>query len=128
MRGKKPEPTSREKPLHWVGSSKKDYLDFPEDVQSDMGYALGVAQLGGKHPRAKHWKGEGSGVLEVVEDFRGDTFRAVYTVRFIGAVYVLHSFQKKSKTGIKTPKEDIDLVHERLRTAKEHFESNRGKP
>jgi phage-related protein len=124
----KPEAIPREKPLHWVSSSKKDYLDFPKDVQSDMGYALGVAQLGGKHPSAKHWKGEGSGVLEVVEDFRGDTFRAVYTVRFAGVVYVLHSFQKKSKTGIKTPKEDIDLVHERLKTAKEHFENSRGQP
>ena len=125
---KKSEATPREKPLHWVGSSKKDYLDFPEDVQTDMGYALGVAQLGGKHPSAKHWKGEGSGVLEILEDFRGDTFRAVYTVRFAGVVYVLHAFQKKSKTGIKTPKEDVDLVHERLKTAREHFESNRGTP
>ncbi|MDR0780628.1 MAG: type II toxin-antitoxin system RelE/ParE family toxin [Pseudomonadales bacterium] len=116
----------RDKPLHWVGSSKKDYLGFPEGVQTDMGYALGVAQLGGKHPKAKPWKGEGVGVLEVVEDFRGDTFRAVYVVRFAGVVYVLHSFQKKSKTGIKTPKEDIDLVHERLKAAKAHFENNRG--
>jgi phage-related protein len=124
----KSEATLREKPLHWVGSSKKDYLNFPEDVQSDMGYALSVAQLGGKHPNAKHWKGEGPGVLEVVEDFRGDTFRAVYTVRFAGVIYVLHSFQKKSKTGIKTPKEDIDLVHERLKTAKAHFENSRGTP
>jgi phage-related protein len=79
-----------------------------------------------KH-RAKPWKGEGSGMLEVVEDFRGDTVRAIYTVRFAGVVYVLHSFQKKSKTGTKTPKEDVDLVHERLKAAREHFESNGGK-
>jgi len=106
-----------------VGSAKKDYLDFPPEVQSDMGYALGLAQLGGKHPRTKPWKGEGPGILEVVEDFRGDTFRAVYTVRFAGVVYVLHAFQKKSKTGIKTPKEDVRLVHERLKSAQQDFEA-----
>jgi phage-related protein len=100
----------------------KDYLAFPETVQADMGYALGVAQLGGKHPHAKPWKGEGSGVLEVVEDFRGDTYRAVYTVRFAGAVYVLHAFQKKSKSGIKTPQEDVKLVTERLKRAREDYE------
>lgn len=116
--------SAQEKPLHWVGSAKKDYRDFPVDVQSDMGYALSLAQLGGKHPHAKHWKGEGSGVLEVVEDFRGDTFRAVYTVHFEGVVYVLHSFQKKSKTGIKTPKEDVSLVHDRLKAAREHYEQH----
>ena len=88
-----------------------------------MGYALGLAQLGGKHPRTKPWKGEGPGILEVVEDFRGDTFRAVYTVRFAGVVYVLHAFQKKSKTGIKTPKEDVRLVHERLKSAQQDFEA-----
>ena len=119
--------TAREKPLHWVGSSQKDYLDFPLDVQSDMGYALGLAQLGGKHPKAKPWKGEGPGVLELVEDFRGDAYRAVYTVRFSGVVYVLHAFQKKSKTGIKTPKEDVSLVHERLKSAQQDYESERKK-
>jgi phage-related protein len=122
------DPTPREKPLHWIGSSKKDYLDFPEQVQSDMGYALGVAQFGRKHPHAKPWKGEGSGVLEVVEDFRGDAFRAVYTVRFTGAVYVLHSFQKKSKTGIKTPREDVALVHDRLKAARDHYETHYQQP
>ena len=119
-----PPASAREKPLHWVGSAKKDYRDFPVDVQSDMGYTLSLAQLGGKHPHAKHWKGEGSGVLEVVEDFRGDTFRAVYTVHFEGVVYVLHSFQKKSKTGIKTPKEDVNLVHDLLKAAWEHYEQH----
>ena len=106
-----------EKPLHWVASSKKDYLAFPPAVQDDMGYALGVAQLGGKHPNAKPWKGEGPGVLEVVEDFRGDAYRAVYTVRFSGVVYVLHAFQKKSKSGISTPREEVALVTERLKQA-----------
>ncbi len=81
-------PTSslREKPLHWVASAKKDYLNFPAAVQDEMGYALGLAQLGARHPNAKPWKGEGPGILEVVEDHRGDTFRAVYAVRFADAV------------------------------------------
>ena len=72
--------SQRERPLHWVGSAKKDYQAFPAEVQDDMGYALGLAQLGGKHPHAKPWKGEGPGVFEIVEDHRGDTYRAVYTV------------------------------------------------
>lgn len=110
-----------EKPLHWVASSKKDYLAFPSAVQDDMGYALGVAQLGGKHPSAKPWKGEGPGVLEVVEDFRGDAFRAVYTVRFAGVVYVLHAFQKKSKSGIATPREEVALVTQRLKQAQADY-------
>ena len=108
--------------MHWVASAKKDYLAFPDPVQSDMGFALGLAQLGGKHPNAKAWKGEGPGVLEIVEDFRGDTYRAVYTVRFAGAVYVLHAFQKKSKAGIRTPLEDVRLIHERLYRAQQHYE------
>jgi phage-related protein len=107
----------REKPLFWVGSAKKDYLNFPRPVQGDMGYALSVAQLGGKHPSAKPWKGEGPGVFEIVEDHRGDAYRAVYTVRFEGAVYVLHAFQKKSKTGIKTPKADVELITSRMKLA-----------
>ncbi|MBW7900398.1 MAG: type II toxin-antitoxin system RelE/ParE family toxin [Rhodocyclaceae bacterium] len=123
-----PPSTAREKPLHWVGSAKKDFLDFPKEVQSGMGYALGLAQLGGKHPNAKPWKGEGAGVLEMVEDHRGDTYRAIYTVRFSDAVYVLHAFQKKSKTGIKTPQEDVKLVHDRLKRAREDYEANGEKP
>src|ERR1700760_283139 len=92
-----------EKLLFWVGSSKADLLDFPGAVKDAIGVALSAAQFGGKHPRAKPWKGEGAGVLEVVEDYRGDTFRAVYTVRFVQAIYVLHAFQKKSTHGIATP-------------------------
>lgn len=114
---------AREKALHWVGSAKKDYLDFPAEVQSEMGYALGLAQLGSKHPHAKPWKGEGPGVLEIVEDHRGDTYRAVYTVRFAAAVYVLHAFQKKSKSGIKTPQEDVRLIAQRLKRAQQDYES-----
>lgn len=112
-----------EKPLFWVGSAKADLLDFPEAVKDGVGIALSVAQFGGKHPRAKPWKGEGPGVLEVVEDFRGDTFRAVYTVRFEGAVYVLHAFQKKSRRGSKTGSTDIELIGKRLRAAQEDYEA-----
>src|SRR5271156_291403 len=92
-------PASGEKPLFWVGPAKRDLLDFPEAVRRRMGVVLSVAQFGGKHSAAKPWKGQGSGVFEVVEDYRGDTFRTVYTIRFSQAVYVLHAFQKKSPTG-----------------------------
>ena len=106
------------KPLLWVGSSRHDLREFPEAVKDTMGYALHLAQTGTKHPQAKPVKGfGGAGVLEIVEDHAGDTYRAVYTVRFAGAVYVLHAFQKKSKRGIKTPKKDLDLVRDRLRRA-----------
>lgn len=111
-----------EKPLHWVGSSKRDFLAFPAPVQSDMGYALGLAQLGGKHPRTKPWKGEGPGVFEIVENHDGDAYRAIYTVRFDSAVYVLHAFQKKSPSGIRTATSDVELVRERLRRAREDYE------
>src|ERR1035437_6099601 len=117
-----PPTLSREKPLHWVASAKKDYLAFPTEVQDEMGYALGLAQLGTKHPKAKPWKGEGPGIFEIVEDHRGDAFRAVYTVRFEEVVYVLHAFQKKSKTGIKTPQEDVNLIAERLKRAQADYE------
>ncbi len=106
------------KPVVWVGSSRDDLREFPEAVQDHMGYALYVAQRGGMHPDAKTLSGFGSaGILEVISDFRGDAFRAVYTVRYAGAVYVLHAFQKKSKTGRKTPRRDIELIRERLRAA-----------
>jgi len=85
---------------------------------------LGAAQFGGKHPAAKPWKGEGSGVLEIVEDHAGDTYRAIYTVKYEKAVYVLHAFQKKSPKGVKTARTDVELVHKRLQAAREHYESN----
>jgi phage-related protein len=88
-----------EKPLFWAGSAKDDLMEFPEAVKDEIGTALCVAQFGGKHPKAKPWKGEGPGVLEIVADHRGDTYRAVYTVKFEHAVYVLHAFQKKSPKG-----------------------------
>ena len=108
------------KPVIWVGSSRKDLRTFPEPVQDHMGYALYVAQRGGKHRDTKTLVGfGGAGVLEIVKDFRGDTFRAVYTLRYAGAVYVLHAFQKKSKTGRQTPHRDMELVKQRLREAEE---------
>jgi phage-related protein len=111
-----------ERPLHWVGSARRDLLDFPEAVKDVMGTALSVAQFGGKHPRAKPWKGAGSGVLEIVDDHDGNTYRSVYTVRFRRAIYVLHCFQKKSKRGIQTPMPDVELVMQRLKMARDDYE------
>lgn len=105
----------KRKLLYWEGSSKKDFKAFPVSVQKDMGVALFVVQLGGTPESAKPWKGFGSGVYELVEDHRGDTWRAVYTVRFGGSVHVLHVFQKKSKSGIATPQPDVDLIERRLK-------------
>jgi len=111
------------KPVRWIGSSQEDLRDFPEEVRRRVGGALWDAQLGRKAPYAKPLKGFGSaGVLEVVDDFDGDTYRAVYTVRFSGVVYVLHAFQKKSKHGIAFPKPDLGLVEHRLKRAREDYE------
>jgi phage-related protein len=107
------------KPVVWMGDSLVVLRAFPKAVQEEIGYALYKAQLGEKHERAKPLKGFGSGVLEVVSDHRGDTFRAVYTVRLAGKVYVLHAFQKKSKRGIATPKSELSLVQQRLKRAME---------
>jgi phage-related protein len=113
------------KPVEWVGSSLEDLKTFPEEVQQVVGYALYLAQCGEKHPSAKPLKGfKGAGVLEVVENFDKDTYRAVYTVKLAGVVYVLHAFQKKSKQGIATPKQEIDLIETRLKRAKEHYAEN----
>lgn len=99
---------------------------MPTPVVRAIGIALGVAQQGGKHPSTKSWKGEGPGVAEVVEDFDSDTFRAVYTVKFRKAVYVLHCFQKKSPSGIRTAKTDVNLVKERLKAARRDYEARYG--
>jgi phage-related protein len=108
------------KPVIWAGSSLKDLRAFPEPVQDHMGYALYVAQRGGRHRDTKTLSGfGGAGVVEVITDFRGDTFRAVYTVRHADAVYVLHAFQKKSKTGRETPRRDMELIEQRLREAEQ---------
>jgi len=108
------------KDIVWVASSLEDLKRFPEPVQKVMGFALFQAQCGGKHLQARPLKGfGGAGVLEIIEDFDGNTFRTVYTVRFADAVYVLHAFQKRSKKGIKTPKREMDVVRSRLRMAQE---------
>ena len=110
----------RVKPLYWVGSSKKDLLALPEEVVDVFGYALYLAQIGKKHEQAKPLKGFGSaGVLEVVEDWQGSTYRAVYTVRFARGVFVLHVFQKKAKRGMATPMADLHLIRERLKAAEQ---------
>lgn len=110
--------TLKIRPLRWVSSSKKDLLALPGEVQDTLGYALYLAQIGKKHDQAKPLKGFGSaGVLEIVEDRRGNTYRAVYTVRFSTAVYVLHCFQKKSSKGIETPKPDLEKIRRRLKAA-----------
>jgi phage-related protein len=120
-------PDTSLKSLIWLGSSRKDFSEFPDDVKSEMGYALFQAQAGGRHRKAKTFRGAGdAGVVEIVDDHRGDTYRTVYTVRFATAVYVLHAFQKKSKSGISTPKSDLDLIEQRLRdAAKLHKELER---
>ena len=113
------EPKPIPKPLVWMGDSLKMVQGFPQAVKSEMGFALYQAQTGGKHGNAKPLHGLGSGVLEVVSDHRGGAYRAVYTVRLAGRVYVLHAFQKKSKTGIATPKAEMELVKRRLQRAVE---------
>ncbi len=112
-----------EKPLIWIGTSLEDLRKFPEEVKDEMGYALDVAQNGGKADSAKPLKGivTGAGVLEVVDDFDGNTYRAVYTVKFKGIVYALHAFQKKSKKRIETPKSDIDLIKTRYKRAEQDY-------
>ena len=103
---------------YFIGSSKKVISGFPDDVKSGIGKALFTAQLGGEAKSAKALKGFGGrGILEIVEDHDGNTYRAVYTLRFVSAVYVLHAFQKKSKSGIATPKHEIDLITARLKDA-----------
>lgn len=113
---------AQDKPLFWIGSALDDIREFPDDVKHVMGFALRQAQDGGKHVDAKPLKGfVGAGVLEIVEDYDGDTYRAIYTVRFADVVYVLHAFQKKATKGISTPKREIDLIRGRLKYVEEHY-------
>ena len=108
------------KQLYWVGSSKRDLQTLPDEVVDVFGYAFYLAQIGKRHEQARPLKGfKSAGVLEVVEDWGGNAFRAVYTVRFAGTVFVLHVFQKKSKRGVATPKADMDLIRERLKVAEQ---------
>lgn len=109
-----------QKEIIWLVGTLEELKSFPEEVQDDIGYALQIAQEGEKHSDAKPLKGfGGAGVLEVVDDFDGETYRAVYTVKFSDALYVLHVFQKKSRKGIKTNKHDVELVKQRLKRAAE---------
>jgi phage-related protein len=116
---KRPEP---KKPCLFVGSSLKDLKRFPAKVQNRLGYALYKVQEGDEPTAAKALKGFGGrAVLELVDDFDSNTYRAVYTVRFAGVVYVLHAFQRKAKKGIATPLQEIELVKSRLRDAELHY-------
>ena len=116
-----------EKLLLWIGPSKDDLLAFPDSVIDEIGTALSVAQFGGKHPKAKPWKGQGPGVFEVVEDHRGDTYRVTYTVRFEHAIHVLHTFQKKSPTGVRTARKDVELIGRRLNDARIDYATRFGR-
>jgi phage-related protein len=108
------------KPVVWIGGSRTELASFPEDVKDAIGYALYVAQRGGKHASAKPLRGfGGAGVLEIVEDHAGNTYRAVYTIQLAGRIYVLHAYQKKSKAGIRTPKAEIELIRSRLKRAEQ---------
>lgn len=110
--------TEQERPLIWIGGSKRELIALPPDVRKFFGHALDFAQRGDRHDAAKPLKGfGGAGVLEVVEDHSDGTYRAVYTVKFAEAVFVLHCFQKKSKRGVATPKEDMDIIRARLKIA-----------
>ena len=116
----------QEKPLAWLGSSKKDLMALPMEVRKFFGHALDFAQQGEQHSAAKVLKGfGGAGVLEVVENDEGGTYRAVYTVKFREAVFVLHVFQKKSKSGIATPKPELDIIRERLKVAEKFAQEMR---
>ncbi len=110
-----------------MGSSRKDIKTFPEEIRDDFGVGLYYAQLGAIHPDTKPLRGLGSGILEIVADDRSGTYRAVYTIALGNFVYVLHCFQKKSKSGIKTSQRDIDLINSRLKEAKEDFRKRGGK-
>jgi phage-related protein len=115
--------TKSRKIVIWTGDSRKRLRQFPEEVRSEIGYAIFQAECGESHLSAKRMQGYNA--VEIVSDNEGDTFRAVYTTQFEGAVYVLHCFQKKSKKGGKTPQPDLDLIKKRLRDAKRHYEASR---
>jgi phage-related protein len=112
------------KSLIWMGSSKEDLLEFPDEVKKTMGYALHLAQSGDKHPHAKVLKGFGNaGIIEIVDSDPSGTYRVVYTVKIAEYIFVLHSFQKKSKQGIKTTQKDINLIEKRLRAAQDMYKN-----
>ena len=114
------------KPVHWIASSLRALKSFPAPVQRAMGFNIFRAQEGKKAPSATPLKGivKGAGVLEIIEDYDTDTYRVVYTVRFAARIYVLHSFQKKSKKGITTPQHEVALIRRRYEMARAHHEQN----
>jgi len=115
------------KPLEWMGNTRRVVQAFPKPVRQVVGQALYAAQIGDTHVDTKPLKGFGSaGVVEIIADHDGETFRAVYTVKFRGVVYTLHAFQKKAKKGIKTPQKDLDLIKQRLRDAAQHYKEHYG--
>jgi phage-related protein len=109
------------KPVEWLGSALGDLRLLPDEPRRVLGYAIHLAQLGLHHRASKRLKGDFAGLIEVVDDFDGDTYRAIYTVKLAGVVYVLHVFQKKSTSGVATPRADLGLIRERWRRAKEHY-------
>ena len=113
-------PTAPLKPIEWVASSLEDLRGWPEEVQDVVGYALFMAQSGSKHPAAKLLKGDLRGLVEIVDNWDGNTYRAVYTAKLAGVIYVLHVFQKKATRGIATPRHVIELIKGRYRRAQEH--------
>lgn len=115
------------KMLRWIGSSYEDYMEFPEPVHDAMGYAIHRVQEGKTPRHSKVLKGAQSGAVEIIDDHDGDTYRAVYTVKFADVVYILHAFKKKSKKGIETPKTDLDLIRQRLRLAEQDYKANPAK-
>ena len=115
----------KKKSVLFVGSARKDISSFPDEVKLSMGHGIYLAQIGEKHPDAKPLKGfGGAGILEIVDDHDGDTYRAVYTVRYDAFVYVLHAFQTKSKRGVATSRADTELIKARLRAAEEDYRSH----
>jgi phage-related protein len=118
---------ANEKPLHWIGSARRDLLGFPRQVVRAVGHDLSAVQYGRLPPSAKPWTGLGTGVWELVEYHASGTYRAVYTIQFAKAIYVLHAFQKKSPTGIRTSRADVALIRQRLKAAKQDYEARYGK-
>jgi len=119
-------PAQGERPLYWVASSREDLLTMPRPVRRAVGLALSVAQFGGRHPAVKTLKGLGPGVVEIIENHNRKTYRAVYTINFSEVVYVLHVFQKKSPSGRRMSRPDLERIRTRIKAAREHYESQHG--
>jgi phage-related protein len=109
--------------LEWVGSSLRDLKEFPQEVMQEIGYSLYEVQIGKKPSNAKPLVGFDLGIMEIVSDFDKNTYRAVYALKLWNKIYVLHSFQKKSKCGVKTPKQDVDLIKRRIAAVKRRIEN-----